>query len=302
MAAPEASSVPESAAASSAVASSAAAEARESGSGGVDAPGAGSPSQGRPEEARKEEACSASPEANGAGEEVAKPPPSNDEVLERLAKQGVIVSERLTVCEQLGFNTTAKDHGHLGGLLAGKIGSNRFVAQYAIDGRAKCRHVKCNGYILAQELRIGKIPPSIKTGHSSRTHWYHAHCIFQSFRLVCKGTKIITDVADVEGFHNLQPIDQTKLRFLVAESKNELKAPLAADPIEPATTTSSHNKKRKAAQTGPVAKAQKPADDASSKQPGMHHAELESVLGLMVLGNADRSPEPHHSRPLAAAL
>lgn len=57
--------------------------------------------------------------------------------LARLANGNVNVSHRLTVCEQLGRSTSAQDHGHLGGLLAGKIGSNRFVAQYAVDGRAK---------------------------------------------------------------------------------------------------------------------------------------------------------------------
>jgi len=143
----------------------------------------------------------------------------------------------LTVCDRLGMQgATASDHGHLGGLLAGKIGSNRFQAQYAVDGRAKCRHVKCGKHIACGELRIGKIPPSVKTGHSARTHWYHVACIFRSFRCVCRGTKTITSTDDVENFDRLLEFDRDKLRAYVHASNAgvALSVPVRGGPGESA--------------------------------------------------------------------
>lgn len=202
---------------------------------------------------------------------------TDEEVLTQLT-QGV-VTPRLTVCEQLGFETSAKDHGHMGGLLAGKIGQNRFVAQYAIDGRAKCRHIKCNRHIEANNLRIGKIPPSIKTGHSSRTHWYHDDCIFKSFHFVCRGTKVITQLSDIEGVDQLRKEDVEKLREMIFANNSD---PARARPSSP--ESSIRNRKRKLSST---IKAIKPP---LKMRPG----EIDSVLGLIGLGG---KREEEHPRP-----
>lgn len=101
--------------------------------------------------------------------------PQRDELVSQLKAGTVPLSDTRSVCEQLGLTPSAKDHGHVGGLLAGKIGKNRFVvrspndiqsrhaqADYAIDGRSKCRYSKCGAFIVQSDLRIGKIPPAIK--------------------------------------------------------------------------------------------------------------------------------------------
>lgn len=199
------------------------------------------------------------------------PAPRNDEVLAQLASGSIPMTGQLSVCEQLGFKTSPQDHGQLGGLLAGKIGTNKFVAQYAIDSRAKCRHVKCNNYILVNDLRIGKIPPSIKTRHSCRTHWYHVPCIFQSFNLVCKGTKIITDVSDIAGFDLIKPADRAMVQAYIDRGRNQ---PLLKD----------QNKRKK-----------RRLDDSpqdENRTAHMRPAELDCVHGLTILGAAPAPPEP----------
>ena len=176
----------------------------------------------------------------------------------------------LTASEQLGLGTSPKAHGHLGGLLAGRIGTNRFVAQYAVDCRAKCRYVKCQSYIETGLLRIGKIPPSIKTGHSCRTHWYHVGCIFKSFQNVCKGTKIITSTDDIERINFVKDPDKEKLReyirtsnaymasrhqeHLAAAAKKPLYAPFDIDAAIKEKSTSPHATPRSVVPVTPPAK------------------------------------------------
>lgn len=94
---------------------------------------------------------------------------SNDDLLAQETTTAVVASGKI--------NKTARDHGHMGGLLAGKIGSNKFVvrtattsdlrrhppqADYAVDGRSKCRLVGCKQPIAQNALRLGKIPPALK--------------------------------------------------------------------------------------------------------------------------------------------
>ena len=133
----------------------------------------------------------------------------------------------------------AQGHGHVGGLLAGKLGSNKFVAEYAIDSRAKCRDAKCAAFIAQGDLRIGKIPPSLNSVHG-RTHWYHARgprlsldgsrpvpetrrsqvpCIFRSFTRACRGTKTITCVDDIANFAFLKPDDRYRIQVAVQLSR-----------------------------------------------------------------------------------
>jgi len=64
--------------------------------------------------------------------------------------------------QRSALGSTPREHGHLGGMLAGKIGSNRFVVDYAVDSRAKCRDANCKKRIPQGMLRVGKIPPAFK--------------------------------------------------------------------------------------------------------------------------------------------
>jgi len=223
---------------------------------------------------------------------------SADWCRERVVDLSAMRSTR-TVCEQLGLGTDSSAHGHVGGLLAGKIGANRFVAAYASDSRAKCRHFKCGQPITCGDLRIGKIPPSVKTGHSCRTQWYHLPCIFESFKKACKGTKVITNVNDVDFFDRLKPLDRDKLRAYVhAHNAHHQRNYYREDPPPPSPLPSSpslptpssppppRKKKRKAfqmaadnkeeGQTGPPGKG-------GSKDSVGYGEELEGVVGLALL-------------------
>lgn len=51
------------------------------------------------------------------------------ELVSQLKAGTVPLSDSRSVCEQLGLTPSAKDHGHVGGLLAGKIGKNKFVVR-----------------------------------------------------------------------------------------------------------------------------------------------------------------------------
>lgn len=57
---------------------------------------------------------------------------------------------------------TQQDHGHIGGMVAGKLGSNKYVVDYAVDARSKCRYVSCKQPIAQGSLRLGKIPPALR--------------------------------------------------------------------------------------------------------------------------------------------
>ncbi|KAJ1451174.1 hypothetical protein M885DRAFT_530492 [Pelagophyceae sp. CCMP2097] len=109
--------------------------------------------------------------------------------------------------------------GSLGGYLAGTLGDNRFVAQYATDGRSKCRDTKCAAkHILANELRLGKVPPSLHKldAPKTKTQWYHTRCLFRSFSRMHPNTKTVASTACIDGFDSLQQQDQILVRDCVA--------------------------------------------------------------------------------------
>ena len=62
-----------------------------------------------------------------------EPKPNDEQLVHQLTTGKLPMTDQVSVCAQLGFRTTAKDHGHVGGLLAGKIGSNKFVVSLFPD-------------------------------------------------------------------------------------------------------------------------------------------------------------------------
>lgn len=114
--------------------------------------------------------------------------------------------------------SSAREHGHLGGLLAGKIGSNKYVVDYAVDARSKCRFSSCKRAIPQHALRLGKIPPAFKTGQAIRTQWFHVECLFESFQRTCKNTKTITSVDDIQGFDKLKVDDQRRITDCISKA------------------------------------------------------------------------------------
>lgn len=98
--------------------------------------------------------------------------------LRKRSSGDLVVENVATVLTHSKGSNTARDHGHLGGLLAGKLGSNKFVVRtlyslsaalhdhaqvdYAVDARSKCRLAGCKQQICQCSLRLGKIPPALK--------------------------------------------------------------------------------------------------------------------------------------------
>lgn len=64
--------------------------------------------------------------------------PNDEQLVARLTNGNFAMTDQVSVCAQLGFSTTAKDHGHVGGLLAGKIGSNKFVVRVSVVPNNYC--------------------------------------------------------------------------------------------------------------------------------------------------------------------
>ena len=179
-----------------------------------------------------------------------------------------------------------------------------------MDSRAKCRDTKCNAYILQSDLRIGKIPPSIKTGHSCRTHWYHLPCIFRSFRRACKGTKIITAVSDLANFDRRRREDQDQIRLCIQTAKNSRDRTEGAQVVTDGSVSSSPGRSiddGKLTITVPPA----PQKRKASKQPAGHQNkknttpenmgvsahEVESILGLTMLSRDKSTDDPTPSTP-----
>ena len=112
------------------------------------------------------------------------------------------------------------DHGRVGGMLAGRIGENKYVVEYATDCRAKCKLFSCKRSLFLGELRIGKVPPRVNPLQNKRVHWYHPSCVFQSFRRASKKTKLIDfPQQDLEGWHALQPNDRAFIDLCLRRSR-----------------------------------------------------------------------------------
>ena len=57
-------------------------------------------------------------------------------------------------------------------MLAGRIGENKYVVEYATDCRAKCKLFSCKRSLFLGELRIQRCAES-EPLQNKRVHWYH---------------------------------------------------------------------------------------------------------------------------------
>ena len=114
------------------------------------------------------------------------------------------------------------------GMVAGHIGENNYLTQYATGKPVKCSHISCKNVRLGLasgsqiqlgELRIGKIKPRASNEAKKRTSWYHPDCIFESFDKCFKGTKVILAPSDLAGFETLREPDRLYVKSLIDEYK-----------------------------------------------------------------------------------
>mmetsp|Transcript_21142 Transcript_21142/g.48531 ORF Transcript_21142/g.48531 Transcript_21142/m.48531 type:complete len:502 (-) Transcript_21142:253-1758(-) len=108
----------------------------------------------------------------------------------------------------------------------------KWKADYAArggGGRAQCRDLQCLERIQQMGvktiekgcLRIGRrvlMPGKEGEARNLTTMWYHARCIFNTFKRARQKTRCIEASEDIEGFDQLNPEDQRLLQQIIAGS------------------------------------------------------------------------------------
>jgi hypothetical protein len=87
------------------------------------------------------------------------------------------------------------------------MADNEYLAEYAKQGRAKCKHSGCKINIEKDTARLGKSHPS-GFHDGNQVDWYHPKCLFKAFCNAKKGSKLVEDVDDIKGFLMLKKEDK----------------------------------------------------------------------------------------------
>lgn len=91
----------------------------------------------------------------------------------------------------------------------------QFCAEYAKQGRAKCKN--CKEKIEKSSLRLGKLVPNhFSDDGGMMKEWYHMKCIFDKFNRARSTTKRIDSTDELDGFANLEEEDKKSIEKLIA--------------------------------------------------------------------------------------
>jgi hypothetical protein len=90
------------------------------------------------------------------------------------------------------------------------MADNEYLAEYAKQGRAKCKHSGCKTNIEKDTARLGKSHPS-GFHDGNQVDWYHPKCLFKAFCNAKKGSKLVEDVDDIKGFLMLKKEDKDEI-------------------------------------------------------------------------------------------
>ena len=91
----------------------------------------------------------------------------------------------------------------------------QFFAEYAKQGRAKCKN--CKEKIEKSCLRLGKLVPNhFSDDGGMMKEWYHMKCIFDKFSRARSTTKRIDSTDELGGFTNLEDEDKKSIEKLIA--------------------------------------------------------------------------------------
>ena len=91
----------------------------------------------------------------------------------------------------------------------------QFCAEYAKQGRAKCKN--CKEKIEKSCLRLGKLVPNhFSDDGGMMKEWYHMKCIFDKFSRARSTTKRIDSTDELDGFVNLEEEDKKSIEKLIA--------------------------------------------------------------------------------------
>jgi hypothetical protein len=91
------------------------------------------------------------------------------------------------------------------------MADNEYLAEYAKQGRAKCKHSGCKTNIEKDTARLGKSHPS-GFHDGNQVDWYHPKCLFKAFCNAKKGSKLVEDVDDIKGFLMLKKEDKDDIK------------------------------------------------------------------------------------------
>ena len=95
------------------------------------------------------------------------------------------------------------------------MGEPQFFAEYAKQGRAKCKN--CKEKIEKSCLRIGKLVPNhFSDDGGMMKEWYHMKCIFDKLSRARSTTKRIESTDEVDGFTSLEEDDKKSIEKFIA--------------------------------------------------------------------------------------
>ena len=91
----------------------------------------------------------------------------------------------------------------------------QFFAEYAKQGRAKCKN--CKEKIEKSVLRIGRLVPNpFGDDGGTMKEWYHMPCMFDKLSRTRTTTKRIEKTEEVDGFADLQEDDKQSIRKYIS--------------------------------------------------------------------------------------
>ena len=95
------------------------------------------------------------------------------------------------------------------------MGEPQFFAEYAKQGRAKCKN--CKKKIDKSCLRIGKLVPNhFSDDGGMMKEWYHMKCICDKFSRGRSTTKRIDSTEELDGFMSLVDDDKKSIQKCIA--------------------------------------------------------------------------------------
>ncbi|XP_046850595.1 DNA ligase 3-like isoform X2 [Xenia sp. Carnegie-2017] len=97
-----------------------------------------------------------------------------------------------------------------------KMGEPRFFAEYAKQGRAKCK--TCKEKIEKNYLRVGRLVANhFSNDGGMMKEWYHTKCMFDKLSRARSTTERIETTQDLEGFDILENSDQKLIEKYITE-------------------------------------------------------------------------------------
>ena len=97
------------------------------------------------------------------------------------------------------------------------MATNRYIAEYAVSGRATCKDKDCKELVAKGSLTLVKVSPNaFNGGEGDMRTYYHPKCIFATLSRARPDTKRITSLGDIENSKALKAADRKLIETLIA--------------------------------------------------------------------------------------